>query len=192
MIDWLAMTVAIVASTISGVSSGAGTEPVEDVAFGRRAREHDRRLAGVVEDEGRKDDKAPREADRPWAEMPHVGVKRLGAGHAEEDAAKHEKALHAAAHQIVEAVERIDRHKDRRMLQDAIDAERGDDEEPGQHDRPEGAADRRRAERLHREQREQDRRSPPAAHTGLKAGAICSTPSSAESTEIAGVIAPSP
>ena len=64
------------------------------------------------------------------AEMAHVGVERLGAGDAEEHAAEHEKALQAAADQIVEAVERIDRGEDRRMLDDPVDAERRDDDEP--------------------------------------------------------------
>ncbi len=92
MIDWLAMTVATVASRISGVSSGAGAEPVEDVALGRRAGEHDRRLPGVVEDQRRKHHRPPRQPDRPDAEMAHVGVKRLGAGDAEEHAAEHQEA----------------------------------------------------------------------------------------------------
>ena len=88
--------------------------------------------------------------------MPHVGVKRLGAGHAKEYAAKHQKALPAAAHQIIDAVERIDRCEDPRMLNDPAHAERRDDEEPRQHDRAERAANRPRAERLHGKQCEQD------------------------------------
>ena len=104
MIDWLAMTVATVASTMSGVSSGAGTEIVEDVALGRRAFDHDRRLSRVVEHEAREHDAIPGEPDRPGAEMAHVGVKRLGAGHAEKHAAEHQKSVHPARHQIFRAV----------------------------------------------------------------------------------------
>ena len=89
MIDWLAITVAIVASTIIGVRSGPRAEPVEDIAVGRRAREHDRGLSGVVENESRKDDEAPRQADRFRPEMSHVGVQRLGPGHAQKHAAEH-------------------------------------------------------------------------------------------------------
>ena len=86
MIDWLAMMVATVASTISGDQQRPGTEPKEDVAVGRRAVEHERRLPGVVEDQAWKHDRAPREPDRPLAEMAHIGVERLGAGHAEKHA----------------------------------------------------------------------------------------------------------
>ena len=100
MIDWLAMMVATVASTISGASSGARAQTVEDVAVGRRAVEHDRRLAGVIEHEARQHDDVPGEPDRARAEMAHVGVERLGAGHAQKHAAEHEEARSAAADEI--------------------------------------------------------------------------------------------
>ena len=61
----------------------------------RRAGEHDCGLTGIVEDEGREDDQAPREADRRRAEMAHVGVERLGPGHAKEHPAEHQKTLQA-------------------------------------------------------------------------------------------------
>ena len=49
-------------------------------------------------------------------------------------------------------------------------------DEPGQHDRAEGAADRRRAERLHARTGRPGSRSPPAARRSAAPGAICSMP----------------
>ncbi len=66
-----------------------------------------------------------------------------------------------------------------------------DDQEPHRHDRPERPADPRGAARLHREQRDQDHHRD-RQDVGVKAGVAMSSPSSADSTEIAGVIAPSP
>jgi hypothetical protein len=134
----------------------ARAEAAEDVAVGRRARKHDRRLAGIIEDKRWNDDKVPRKLHRPRAEMAYIGIERLGPRHAEEDASEHEKALKAAAHQIVEAGERVDGHPDVRMLQDPVDSEGGDYQEPGQHDESEGAADPCSAERLDGEQQDQD------------------------------------
>ena len=73
------------------------------LSVGRRAFQHERGLAGVIEDQARKDERRPGQADRPGAEMAHVGIKRLGAGHAQEDAAEHQKARQPAREQIGES-----------------------------------------------------------------------------------------
>ena len=99
--------------------------------------------------------------------MAHVGVQRFGAGDAKEHAAEHKEALEAAAHQVIEAIERIDRQPDLRMLRDAGETEDRDDDEPAKHDRAEGATDRRRAERLNREERNEDH-SRGRQHVGLQ------------------------
>ena len=83
MIDWLAMIVATVASTISGSEQKGWAEPVEDVVRDRRAFQNQGRLAGVVQDEAREDHCRPGKPDRPGAEMAHVGVKRLRSGDAQ-------------------------------------------------------------------------------------------------------------
>ena len=100
--------------------------------------------------------------------MSHVGVQRLGPGDAQKYAAEHQKSLQSAARQIVEAVTRIDGRKDRRVLQDAMDAERRDRRKPEQHDRTERATDRGRPEWLRRKQRQQDR-GRRGQHIGLQA-----------------------
>ena len=61
-----------------------------------------------------------------FGRMAHVGVERLGSGDAEEYAAKHKEPLQPAPRQVVEAVTRIDRDEDLRMLENPMDAERGD------------------------------------------------------------------
>ena len=54
------------------------------------------------------------------------------------------------------------------MLDDPVDAHRGDRDEPHEHDRPERVSDRGRPERLHGEQHEQDDRRR-RQHIGLQA-----------------------
>ena len=58
--------------------------------------EDERRLAGVIEHQAGEHHAVPGEADRPGAEMAHVGVERLGAGDAQEHAAEHEEPGEAA------------------------------------------------------------------------------------------------
>ena len=64
-------------------------------------------------------------------------------------------------------------------------------QKPEQHHRPEESADRGRSLRLDRKQRQQDR-DRGGNDIGLQRGVAMFNPSSADSTEIAGVIAPSP
>jgi hypothetical protein len=89
--------------------------------------------------------------------MAHVCVQRLRPGDAQKHAAQHEKPSEAAAHEVVDPIERIDRGDDGWMLEYAMDAQRRYDDEPNQHDRAEGSPDRRRPDRLDREQPQQNR-----------------------------------
>ena len=73
--------------------------------------------------------------------MPHVGVKGFGAGGAKEDRAKHEEAADAVIEKICQSDARIERPEHVRMLRDAREAKRADDEEPQRHDRAENAGD---------------------------------------------------
>ncbi len=123
----------------------AGAKPVKNIAVGRSAGKDDRGLAGVIEDEAGKHDGMPGEPYRLGAEMAHVCVERFGAGDAEENAAKDEKALEAAICQIVHAVKRIDGSENLRVLRQTIKAERRHCGKPYEHDRPEGTSDMRRA-----------------------------------------------
>ena len=117
----------------------------------RGAVEQQAGLAGVIQDQRREDKAEPGDADRFGADMTHVGVERLGAGDAQEDAAQQQEAGCAAFHQGVDGVSRIEAGENGGVLQDAIKAERADGEEPQRHDRAEQAADPGGAERLHRE-----------------------------------------
>ena len=92
MTAWLAMTVAAVESRISGSRPQPGRQQIERI-FDRLGIDEDQRaLAEIVGDQRGQDQKQPGGLDRPAAEMPHVGVERLGAGDGEEDAAEHDEA----------------------------------------------------------------------------------------------------
>ena len=69
--------------------------------------------------------------------MPHVGVERLGAGHAQKYGAQHEERPRAAAPKIGDPVERINGRDDRGMSRDPVGAEGRDRREPDEHDRAE-------------------------------------------------------
>ncbi len=88
-----AMTVAAVERTTSAIvqrPGGPSRRTGSPSSLG--SDEHERALAEVVEDERRHDEREPREADGPRAEVAHVGVERLAAGDGEDDGAEHERA----------------------------------------------------------------------------------------------------
>jgi hypothetical protein len=155
MIDWLAMMVASVASTISGSSRG-GAQGVEDVIAHRPSVEQQRGLPRIVEDQAGEDQPAPREADRPGAEMAHIGIERLGPGDTEEHAAQQQKALPAMAEQIAQSMQRIDRGQHAGMVDQAGQPQHGDGGEPQQHHRAEGMADAGRTQWLQQKKDEQN------------------------------------
>ena len=99
--------------------------------------------------------------------MAHVGIERLAAGDAEEDAAEHQQPAPAAVGQEADGVPRIDGRQHRGMAHDAAQRPARAMTEPDQHDRPEGAADPGRAEPLGREQQRSGSRRPPA-YVGLQ------------------------
>ncbi len=77
---WDAMIAATVDTTTTGYSSVGGRQRVERVGDDPLAAgEHRRTLAEVVEEQAREDHEVPGEPDRSPAEVPHVGVQRLGA-----------------------------------------------------------------------------------------------------------------
>jgi len=82
MMAWLAITVASVARITSAINSDGGHSWKKDIPLGRRALQDDTGLAGIVENQGGKNDCAPGDSDRLGAEMPHVRVERFGAGYA--------------------------------------------------------------------------------------------------------------
>ena len=64
----------------------------ERVADLRRVGQQHRTLAEIIDDQGRHRHAEPGEADRPLAEVAHVGIERLGAGDAEHDGAERDEA----------------------------------------------------------------------------------------------------
>ena len=90
-----------------------------------------------------------------------------------------------------DGVEGIDRREDPRRVEDVRDAEDREDDEPDEHDRPEDGADP--AGPLLWNEEEPDEDDDGDRHdVRLEAGVATSSPSTAESTEIAGVMIPSP
>ena len=126
------------------------------------------------------------------AEVAHVGVQRLGAGDREHDAAERDERLVPVVEQELGAVVRRQRAEDRGMLEQP--AEPGDRQhaEPHAHDRPEVAADAPGAEALHGEQPGQHDERERDDEVLRGPSSTTSSPSTADSTEIAGVIMPSP
>jgi hypothetical protein len=120
------------------------------------ALDHDRRLAGIVEQQARQHQPVPGQADRLGAEMAHIGVKRFRSSGAEENGAEHQKAGQAVAEQIGKAVARIERDQHAWMVHDSDQSEHADGDKPQRHDRPEQLADAISPLRLQCKQTHQD------------------------------------
>ena len=119
-----AMTAASVASTMSGSSNDARRQQVERIAHRRRIAKQQRALAEVVEDQRRKHEREPGQTNRTLAEMPHVGVERLGARDGEDDRTEREEADVPLSTEKSHAVPRIERGRDPRLAHDLDDAQR--------------------------------------------------------------------
>ncbi len=113
-------------------------------------------LAEIIEDQSRQDQAEPGPLDRRPAEMAHVGIERLGAGHRQHDRAQRHEGLPAGQLEQADGVARIQGAQHPGMLHDLDQAQDGQGGEPDQHDRPEQLADAGRAAALQHEQKEQD------------------------------------
>ena len=118
MSDCDAMTVAAVASATIGSSAHPRRQRVERIVESLRIGNDDCALSDIVEDQRRQDEHVPRNRDRNAPEVRHVGVERLGARHAENHRAENQKAEDAVMRDEPDAVQRIDRTENRRMLHD--------------------------------------------------------------------------
>ena len=103
----------------------------------RRARvEQDQRaLAEVVQHQRRQHQPEPRQADRPPAEVAHVGVERLAAGDRQHDGAEHDESVPAVVEEEPDGVARVHGFEHHRRADDPHDAEQRDGGEPRHHDR---------------------------------------------------------
>ncbi len=87
--------------------------------------------------------------------MSHVGVKRFGAREREQHGTQHGKRGESMLRHETERVQGVERAQDGRMLDDPVNARRGQREEPQHHDRPEQRAYGRGAVALEQEQCDQ-------------------------------------
>ena len=125
--------------------------------------------------------------------MPHVGVQRLGPGHAQHDRAQHDEGEQP----VVQAQRRPRRSARAPAARTGCctishSPSRPIDEEPDRHDRAEHAADTAGAVRLHGEQREDHDDADRQRRIASARAPRPRSPSTADSTEIAGVMTPSP
>ena len=99
-------------------------ELVERIIDRAGVGDQQRRLPEIVQHQRRQRDGEPGEPDRHPAEMPHVGVHRLAAGHGQEGGAEDGEAdVEILVDQEIEGIERAERCEHRRRLDDAVDAE---------------------------------------------------------------------
>ena len=151
-----------------------------------------RGLAGIIEQQRRQYDHIPGGKNRLAAQVSQVGVERLAAGNREKDAAENGQAGPPLVRQEADRVAWINRHHHAWMVHDTRRRPRGDDDEPDQHHRSGNLTDARGAAALNGEQAEQDRDRDGHEVGSLNVPVASLRPSSALSTEMAGVMMPSP
>ncbi len=113
-------------------------------------------LAQVVQDQAGQHQEHPRRLDRPAAEVPHVRVEGFGPGDGQEHRAQHEEADHAVGQEELDPRPGAERQEDAGILDQVVDAERGDADQPDQADRPEQVRHPGRAPGLAHEQADED------------------------------------
>ncbi len=116
-----------------------------------------RALPQVVQDQRRQHETEPGQADRFAAEVAHVGIERLAAGHGQHHRAEHDEAMGAVQPEEANPVPGIERLPHFRRMHDPGHAEYRDGHEPDDDDRAEQSSDPMRAVLLNRKQRNQDR-----------------------------------
>jgi len=130
-----------------------------DDGGGVRIGEEHAALAKIIEGERRQSDAEPGDANWNRAEVAHVGVKSLSAGHRQESAADHDQGQRPGMPEITDRGQRAERREHPRLADDSADSEDSGDDEPDQHHRSEYAADEGRAAPLdHKQDREDDDR----------------------------------
>ena len=189
---WDAITVAAVANSTMGIRAHSGSEEKERRGHRALVGQHQRALAEVAQRAGGQHQAQPAEGDRAPAEVAHVGVQRLGAGDGEHDRGEREEGDVEVAADERQRVRRRERPQDLGIVDDAADA-------------------RTRRSRLNHTIITGPKSRPivavPRLCTGnsatmitavigttksLKSGSMTLRPSTADSTEMAGVIMLSP
>ena len=101
-----------------------GDADVERVLHRRRVLQHQRALPEVVQHQRRQHEEVPGIADGLGAEMAHVGVDRLAAGHRQHHRAEDEEAVAAVRHEETQRPDRIERGQHLRIACDVVHAYR--------------------------------------------------------------------
>ena len=186
------MTVATVASTTSGISPSAAPAGRTGCAAARIVQQQ-RALAEVVEHQRRQHQANQAQADRLAAEVAHVGVQRFGAGQGQHDRAEQRTPCRdAAVTKKRTRTQRIERRSTAGACDDLMHARAPPapgttPPSPGRTAcRPAGAV------ALDQEQRHQHDAARSGTTQCLSAGVGDLQAPTADSTEIAGVITPSP
>ena len=110
-----------------GQQHPAGRQTKERLRRGLGHLQQHRALAEVVQEQGRKHEREPREPDGPPAEVPHVGVERLAAGDHEKHRAENDEAVIAVVAEERHRVARIDGAQHGRLGHDPSHAEYRDE-----------------------------------------------------------------
>src|SRR5262245_14894735 len=104
-------------------------------------REQERPLPQVVEEQRRKNEAEPRDANGLPAKVAHVGIQRFAPGHDEEHGAQYDESSPAIGVEETKRVARIEGFEDVKVGDDPAQAEHGDGHEPDNHDWSEQLAD---------------------------------------------------
>src|SRR6516164_3323048 len=123
-----------------------------------RLSEKQSSLTEIVERQRGKDDREPSELDGQPAKMTHIGVHGFAARQRQKGGAQHRKGnAGSGVTEVEHGVMRADGSENGRVVEDALNAEQGDRDEPHQHHRPKNATDELRSLALHKEQTDEDR-----------------------------------
>ena len=149
-------------------------------------------LAEIVQHQRRQHEKRPAHADRLCAEMPHVGIQRLGPGDAQHDGAEHHEGQHLVLDAQHDRVARRDRQQHERVPGRSRPRRAGRSPQTTPPSLARTAARRRSVPRHCTANSTTMTTALMGRMNSARPGAETSSPSTADSTEIAGVMTPSP
>ncbi len=152
-----------------GVDRPRGRQPEEGVLLSRGIQEEHGALPEVVQEEAGEDEDEPGEPDGPLAEVAHVRVEGLAARLHEKDGPQGEEGVQPVLEEEVERVNRVQPGEDPGLLEDAVEPQPADDEEPHGHDGAEEGPDPRRPPALEEEQGDEEDHGD-GHHVGLEEG----------------------
>src|SRR5450759_3705673 len=115
----------------------AGRQQEERIDRARRVPQDQRALAEIVRQQRRQHQEEPGEADRPLAEVSHVGVERLRSGDGQDHGSEENESGVPMPNEKLQAVQRIRRGEDLRGLQNFGQSESPNRPEPDDHHGPE-------------------------------------------------------